>query len=642
MIDEESVRWHFRKMHRAEMNQDPVQEEFFTPEGLADGLVREIVQNSLDASSTSGPVRIRFAFSSEALDADNAARYLAGLDIHLDAALGNGRQLDAPMHFIVIEDFGTRGLRGDPRQAEDDGSSGGQGEKNDFFYFWRNIGRSSKSDTDRGRWGLGKTVLPASSKINSFFGLTVREEDGKAFLMGQSVLKVHKIKRDRFPPYGYFSRVENDDFSMPLGDARAIKRFRQDFGLVRDREPGLSLVIPHPLQDELAPLDLARAAIVHYFYPILAGGLVVEIVKGDQVQLVSRETIEALASTLDWSGTDTNPSALKKLFALARWSIGLAEQQHVALVPPPDEEAPDWNEDLFSGTDLASIRVRYDAGERIAMRVPVKIHRLHHAPRMSSFGVYLERDDSLRRGDDHYIRQGITISEMRLLRDRGVRGLVVVEERGLSSMLGDSENPSHTKWEVRAGKLKDRYVHGSKCVNFVRVALRQLVELLQRPPRGLDRDLLSDVFSITLPDDVPAASGDGVTRPGRKRENPETEPEPPDPPEARPVPFRVSPIDGGFRIAGRPGTDGARSRLVEVWAAYEVRRGNPFRRYDPCDFRVEKAPISIEIDGVTLEEKEQNRIVFRVERDDFEVKVTGFDHLRDLRVRALLVKEVEE
>lgn len=641
MVDDEPVRWHFRRMHRAEMNQDPVQEEFFTPEGLADGLVREIAQNSLDASSGNGPVRIRFAFSAAPLDDGVAARYLAGLGAHLEAALGNASQIDEPMHFLVIEDFGTRGLRGDPRQAEDDGPSGMPAEKNDFFYFWRNIGRSSKADTDRGRWGLGKTVLPASSRINSFLGLTVRDDDAKALLMGQAVLKVHRIKRDRFPPYGYYSRVENDDFSMPVGDARAIRRFCQDFGVTREREPGLSLVIPHP-RDELAPLDLVRAAIIHYFYPILSGGLVIEVAKGHEVQVVSRETIDALVATVDWTGTDTNHATLGKLFSLARWAIALSQADHVALVPPPGEEAPEWNEELFSADDLQSIRARYDAGERIALRVPVKIHRAHHAPRMSWFGVYLERDDSLRRGEDHYIRQGITISDMRLVRDRGVRGIVVVEERGLSSMLGDSENPSHTKWEVRAGKLRDRYVHGSKCVNFVRIALRQLVELLQRPPQGLDRDLLSEVFSITLPDDAPEVDGDGATRPGRKRRDADTEPDSPHPPDARPVPFRVSPIEGGFLVAGKAATGTAQSRLVEVRAAYEVRRGNPFRRYDPCDFRVEQAPISIEADGATVEQKEQNRISFRIERDDFEVRVTGFDHLRDLRVRANLVKEIEE
>ena len=545
------------------------------------------------------------------------------------------------MRYIVVEDFGTRGLRGDPREADDDGVSGASTEKNDFFYFWRNIGRSSKADTDRGRWGLGKTVLPASSKINSFFGLTVREEDGKALLMGQTVLKVHKVKRERFPPYGYYSRVEKDDFSIPISDARSIKRFRSDFGLTRDREPGLSLVIPYPRRDELAPLDLARAAMVHYFYPILAGSLVIEIVDGDDVHTVSRDTIDDLARRTDWSQTDSSAAALKKLFELSRWAIALPVAQHVALVPPPGNEAPEWNEELFGGDDLKSIRTKYDAGERIALRVPVKIHRPNRTPGMSWFSVYLERDDAVSRGEDHYIRQGITISDMRLVRDRGVRGIVVVEDAGLSSMLGDSENPAHTKWEVRAGKLKDRYVHGSKCVNFVRVALRQLVELLQRRPQGLDRDLLSDLFSIIRPEDTPEPGGGGVSGSGKKRRGPEAEPEPPDPPGARPTPFRVSSIEGGFRIAGREGAESALSRIVEVRAAYEVRKGNPFKKYDPCDFCVEKEPIAIVASGVTIEDMEQNRISFRVDRNDFEVRVTGFDQLRDLRVRTNLVKEVE-
>ena len=97
------------------------------------------------------------------------------------------------MNYILIEDYGTRGLQGDISQYDD---LDDDFKKNDFYYFWRNIGRTRKEATDLGRWGLGKTVFQAASRINSFFGITVRNDDDRMLLMGQSVLKIHKANGD--------------------------------------------------------------------------------------------------------------------------------------------------------------------------------------------------------------------------------------------------------------------------------------------------------------------------------------------------------------------------------------------------------------------------------------------------------------
>ena len=46
------VEWTFREMARGELNVDPIQSEFFSTEaidGLTEALVRESIQNTLDA-----------------------------------------------------------------------------------------------------------------------------------------------------------------------------------------------------------------------------------------------------------------------------------------------------------------------------------------------------------------------------------------------------------------------------------------------------------------------------------------------------------------------------------------------------------------------------------------------------------------
>ena len=84
----QTARWRFARMSPSQVNQDPVQGEFFTAAAdLPDRLVRESIQNSLDARRGNETVRVRFAFSGEqhALPVQAARRWLAGLEPHLRA-----------------------------------------------------------------------------------------------------------------------------------------------------------------------------------------------------------------------------------------------------------------------------------------------------------------------------------------------------------------------------------------------------------------------------------------------------------------------------------------------------------------------------------------------------------------------------
>jgi hypothetical protein len=63
--------WRFLPMSRGDLNIDPVEGEFFATEtlsGITDALVREAIQNSLDAA-TEEKVRVRFCLGR----ADNEA-----------------------------------------------------------------------------------------------------------------------------------------------------------------------------------------------------------------------------------------------------------------------------------------------------------------------------------------------------------------------------------------------------------------------------------------------------------------------------------------------------------------------------------------------------------------------------------------
>ena len=112
-------------MGPGEINVDPIEGEFFTTEAvgsISDALVRESIQNSLDAAEGAGPVAVRFSFYSEPKKDPDDDNYLNGLFSHLKTRHSGLQELpgDAEaFEYVLIEDYRTRGLQGDVRQYDD-------------------------------------------------------------------------------------------------------------------------------------------------------------------------------------------------------------------------------------------------------------------------------------------------------------------------------------------------------------------------------------------------------------------------------------------------------------------------------------------------------------------------------------------
>ncbi|MGZ5441588.1 MAG: hypothetical protein ACXW5U_04025 [Thermoanaerobaculia bacterium] len=612
--------WHFRSMDLGEVHVDPVHDEFFKAQDLADALVRESIQNSLDARlpRSRSPVRVRFRFATgmHALHADAVRQYLEGLDAHLHAAVKTMHTVlprpSEAMPYLVIEDFGTRGLTGDPHvdpELEPDSDV-----KNDFFYFWRNVGRSNKGEVDRGRWGLGKAVFTVASRIRTIFGITRRVDDDRSLLLGQSVLKTHVLDGQRIYPYGFFARFEKrSGLPLPIEDPMLLERFVDDFSVTR-LEPGLSIVVPYYRDDELTLEKITASVVQQYFYPILRGDLLVEVMEGTRVQRIAADTIDGLAVGAD----------VERLCELTRWSLAQTENTRIPL-PERGDSAPRWEEDVLETTRLASLRDRFAAGQRLAFRVPISVKRKRARPASSWFDVYLERDESLRKPEHHFIRSGITIPDVRVNGEKAARALIVIDEPALSRFLGDAENPAHSDWSERADKVRTLYDHGAWTLRFVKNGAAFLASLLARPPVGRDRDLLAELFSIEVAeasheDRAPArilvrAAGGAPAG------------------DAAAAGITISKISGGFTIKG---TDASIGRALRGEVAYRVRAGNPFRKHSSFDFDLAKGgDIDVHADGVRLRATSTNAFELVPSAAKFHLSMKGFDPRRDLIVRVL-------
>jgi len=625
--------WAFRKMSRGEINVDPIEGEFFSTEALgslSDAIVREAIQNSLDAGLPGEQVRVAIAFSSseKRLLPRRSDPYLKGLGVHLEAE-GSGLVekvlLTEPMDYLIIEDFGTRGLAGDVREDEENGSGK---EKNDFFYFWRNIGRAVEGTTARGRWGLGKTVFQAASRINSFFGLTIRRNDPRRLLMGQAVLKIHRTGGLKYAPYGYYGLFEGD-FALPVEDEKMISAFCEDFSIRRRGESGLSVVVPFPDPD-ITPEAVIRAVIHQYFFPVLSGDLVVNVTSGGSSQTLDAESLFAFVEKTDWPDKD---NVIRRL-DLARWSLSVPEEKYERLKEPEEEQAPKWDENLFEGAQRERLRKKFDEGERIALIAPLWVKRQKGKLQHSHFKIILERDNRLDRGEDHFIREGVTITGISSLRQRGIRVIISVSDKPLSRLLGDSENPAHTEWQERSPKFRGRYDRGVSCLRYVKSSPREIVKILSRPAEGRDAGLLRSIFYVDFSND--GESPESLQGPAAMSGIGESEKPAPEATGGRVL--QLQRIRGGFRLFADP--DSKRlPRTIHIEVAYDVREGNPFKKYHAFDFELDKPPIEISTKGITVQHTRPNAIRLTLETADFDLVVRGFDQKRDLKIKTATVMD---
>lgn len=594
--------WRFRTLAGDEVELEPTQRDQFNNDevGLADALVRESIQNSTDASDGIGTVKVRFALVE--LQGAEAATLRSSFDSlrpHLSACGIDAKQLEEdPLRLLVIEDFNTTGLTGDPAKLD----------KSHFRNFWRVHGRSDKSGKASGRWGLGKLVYSSSSKIHAFFGYTVRKEDASPLLLGQAVLLNHQIDGGRRPAHGFwFKDVGPDGIQLPVTDETLTADFADLAQLERGSNSGLSLVIPYPLPG-ITEDTLLSGVVQNYYFPILAGRLVVEIgsLALDRVNFLEI-ALGAKATHIPFSFVNSVSERLgKPPTAFAKSS---AEENGLS-------------EGHFSAEDLEFLRAEYAAGKLVHVRCPIRLCRKDGTDHAGAVDLFLEKPPEAGESFALFVRGALTIpGEKRYFAGIPAYGAMVASEEETTSFLGDAENPAHTSWNPSAEKVTANWRSPQVALKGIRNGLRSLYSLLAEQVEQSEPDALIDFFSLV---DANPATG------RRKKKSPIPNPVVPQ----RAKSLLVRPRIGGFALIPGPGAvDWDYPKIVRLRAAYDVLGGDPFTRFSPFDFDLSKG-ISIDLKEMTSVAVKPNVLQLTLLSSEFCLEAGGFDPNRDLVVEA--------
>jgi len=619
--------WAFTHPPRYGVNTNPTQGELFVNDKVdrSDTLIREAGQNTNDArcpGTEKVELRLTLLRGENAPSAASIQPYIDGLIPHLAASNVDmeGITFDKPS-VLLVEDFGTTGLKG--AIDEDDGDC--------FSLFWRNIGESHKDGVRGGRWGLGKTVFANSSQISTWLGLTIRTGDNEPLLIGQASLRKHKIGNEVYQPHALFCASQPEEFELPIKAPAEISKFRSAFGITRSDEPGLSIAVlfPHP---SITEESLIKAAIQHFFFPILRGRMSIKV---NSVEL-NNDSLGELASSMQ----STEIKGMGRVIQVATDICSFPDEAfHTIDNLPGGGTFPStlFSAAVFTEGTLDDLKSKYKSGALVGLKLPLIVRPKNADSQPTHLKLFLKHDPALIKGQDYYLRDGISVIEHRSFGDaEKAIGLLIAEEQTISKFLGDAENPAHTAWNAKAQGLESKYRDPQKTVMFVRRSLKQFFEIVAKEEDTKDQNALIDVFYINSEEGEPNKS----TNKGGGDPPPPLNPFPP----PKPPRIRIQPIDGGFSI--KPGSGLKVEDLpltVTVKAAYEVRRGNPFRRYHPSDFEFGKASIKIEADEITRPSVswDRNTLSFQVADPSFILDATGFDPNRDLKISTTISSEEE-
>lgn len=623
---EQPTWWFGRQMAGDKARESTTSEFFVSDSDNARFLIREGIQNSIDARRDDvDKVRIRIALMRIGIDRANLweSPYFGGLQDHVRAPRSGSKMPLGMCHILVFEDFGTIGLTGDPEEWERPDN-----DSNHFHSFFRAEGQSGKGESNLGRWGIGKQVFVEASSIRSIFGLTVRADDGKKLLMGMSVLRHHEVAGVPHKPDGWMGLIKESSsgqYVVPVDDELLIAPFESLFGLRRGNEPGLSLVIPYCPEDLSLDL-LAEAILANYLWPIMLGTLEVEIQTPERSLLLNDASLEREIRRIGGRLRDENIPFVE---------MGNAHKKDTCkrynLVAPQDFK---WSDDLFDRETLNDLRRDFFDREVIAVRVSLDIEEESGTARRTFFDVVIRNDGADVSGCPKYVREGIIVPKVRENRStslRGVNSVLLASDRPIGSFLGDSENPAHEKWEPNGTNFRGKYKRGRQVLDFVVKSPQKIVEIISSESGKEYRDLAQQYFAIELPSENNDSKRIQGKKGGKKSG---LLPYIPKVPVNKPPALVVGTWKDGFVV--RKGVAAAilQGRIMVVRAAYDTRKGNPFKKFRVSDFDFSQASpaLSFEFSGVDVVGRNQNSLRCRIQTEDFRVRVSGFDKRRDLRI----------
>ena len=585
--------WTFEEYGPESVKEDSQADKFFADQAQFNALVREVVQNSLDAVKDPGaPVSVSFRYrliGPEHFELLGLGDYKR----HLESIPGKSIDLTKLIPALVIEDFNTVGLSGDNLEG---------------FLYQVNI---TPKDRGGGSHGIGKVTLNNFSKAKACYAHSEFDDSGFIFA-GFACLKSHQVGGRHYRPHGrnIIERGESSGFIRKLFDRN-------------EGQTGLSVAILDPVEE--INYDRVLEVVSDQFYvPILEGKLVVKI--DDEV--IDHDLLRGVCMA--------HPGVCLYSRYLDSDCLHLERET----ISRKDYKAGGIKS-ASSVCDGIKKKIQHDEIEGL-LPVAVDLEIESPIPDVSTspgkctliLGSHPASDDRRR---PQFWRDWSLINRAsdshHYMLSSGFYSILICRDDPLCDLLRKLEDPGHNSWLT--GDLSDdlKAIYNNKDdINL----LTEMVRLVKSLPKALsriyeqqvavehDRNKLAWLFP----------------KPGSVSETPAGQPGRPAgfvsgliPDLSSSLDFEYRQTGDGFSLALKEGNIAKYPKTVEVRAAYSVGGGNPFKEYERDDFVFSD---NIELRHHDAEQLDcgDNSVRYKAMGPKFKLQMAGFDPERELKIDA--------
>jgi len=619
--------WQFRPLNPNETSGASISDDNFADEerSSVEILVRETLQNPLDARSSDSVVRVQYKLVEIDLASSEFARSIFSDDwVKHFRAGGLIESEDRPtrMKFLVIEDFGTTGLEGCYTDSSEEGST------ENWNAFWFREGEGAKTTRSNGGAGQGKITLYLASKLRSVFALTKRRSDNRELLFGCCRFRRnYKLEMDsrrwaREARWG--STSDPDEQAKPILRIPMLDGMKKELGLSRGDEAGTTFMVPMP-SDDVTEANLRNAVVNEFFFAINRGRLVVKVG----------------STTLDEDSVATVADGMGKECRLSkRYREFLSLTAKNTCATPTATARDSWTRETklvqtaFEDSELLKLRDIFGSSGLVSVDFPVWVKKRQPRQALSAtFRVFLQQDENAEQSQELFVRQDLGIDgEKRLKAARTispVMALTFIQDPNLSDLLVAAEEPTHRNWNAKRPKVVGLYTSPNDALNAVRNAALRLVQLIS-PEGKKDETALAVYFADPSSSPTRRSGGNGPT-PRAPSGDP---PAPDEIPKPKPKPIQLALRKDGFEVRAKAADSFSFPIDCKVTLAYATAAGDAFKLWDAADFWIgdeSRYPrVHQDVSEVTTS---LNAISFRLDNENSWLSVSGFDRNRQLEIR---------
>lgn len=480
----------------------------------ADNCILECVQNAIDASVEKNDKRLRtiLKFHFTLINKSDCVFFNKEFEKHLASrAYGKHNSFDESIPCLIMEDFSTTGISGDPAIVDSQTKSG---DKNNWYYFLIDFGGANKlKDAKKGgSEGEGRQTFMLNSGIATFFGISIDAlNQNRPSIFGMSYFGARTVDGVKYPVFSSFGKkinYEGTDECVPVTEKEAAEKFISLFNLKRTLDDsGTSIIIPFYNKEEITADFIIEKLTDIYRVPIFK----------DELEVHVNDTIinsENIRSIVDQKEENPNKRILLQdyfnfLEEAAKTKVSENNQVNYEINYHNDDDLK--KEDI---TNFDNLIKDFNEGKLVKLKINFEIFKLkeNSSTRYDSFKsnyfIFLKKYpsslDNLREPLCDFIRGQMPVYNRRN-KKTSMFHLLDIQDENACVFFKHAEQANHSEISAENWKLKEQYKNFKPIIRLTKNITVKLYNLITSENLDEDIEATQDLFRIE--DHGPGAGG---------------------------------------------------------------------------------------------------------------------------------------